>query len=464
VEPDLDGVSMIKSLRLKNFKSYLDSGEIPFAPLTVIIGCNNSGKSTILQSVIALSQTLRSSSNARLVTKGDVDLGGFYDILHRPTVAAGEPITIEVTRDPLRTLPKDREAFRESTKLSLSLSFNETASRIEIERLELSDENGPVFTTNENGEWEIPGVSKTVNKYICVRLRNFLPNSFPTPSMSESAHKLDKATSDLIGKASTLIDIQAFPWSRFFYDMARIPPHRYHIPFYGGITERESDEPGHGEMLLRVLANEEEVTGTGDTLLSQVDQWTTEFNALSNLRLERLDAAGHIRSLIADDPGGANDVNVAAMGEGISQLLPIITEVVRSDRFSTVLVEQPEIHLHPALQSELADLFIKIVNLGERQLVVETHSEHLLLRLRRRIADGDIDADKVRILYVSKVNGASKVDTLRLTDSGQIDNWPKGFFDDAYQEAMALARAQSKETASNASSSRPDNRHSSDGR
>jgi predicted ATPase len=152
------------------------------------------------------------------------------------------------------------------------------------------------------------------------------------------------------------------------------------------------------------------------------------------------------------------------LGEGISQLLPIISEVVRSGSNTTVFVEQPEIHLHPALQSELADLFIKIVSQGDRQLIVETHSEHLLLRLRRRIATGDIDADKVQILYVSKVNGESRAEALDLGGNGRIDNWPKGFFDDAYTEAMELAKAQAKGASKHAGPDRPNDRHPGNGR
>ena len=108
------------------------------------------------------------------------------------------------------------------------------------------------------------------------------------------------------------------------------------------------------------------------------------------------------------------------------------------------MVEQPEIHLHPSLQAELADLFIDIMKTGRRQILVETHSEHLLLRIRRRIAEGTLKPDQVAILFVEKHGGESKVRRLDLNSRGHFSDWPKGFFDEAYQEAMALAAGASK--------------------
>jgi predicted ATPase len=106
-------------------------------------------------------------------------------------------------------------------------------------------------------------------------------------------------------------------------------------------------------------------------------------------------------------------------------------------------VEQPEIHLHPAAQTALADLFLEQMREG-RQFIIETHSEHLVLRIRRRIAEGKVKPESVRIFFVEKIDGVTQVKELKLTESGHFSDWPKGFFEEGYEEAMALARASAK--------------------
>ncbi|MFC1605222.1 DUF3696 domain-containing protein, partial [Planctomycetota bacterium] len=118
-------------------------------------------------------------------------------------------------------------------------------------------------------------------------------------------------------------------------------------------------------------------------------------------------------------------------------------QTVLTPKNGCLIVEQPEIHLHPAAQANLADLFVHYANEG-KQLVVETHSEHLLLRVRRRIAEGKISPDKVRIFLVEKSGTSTRIRCLKLEKNGHFQRWPKGFFEEGYKEAMAIAEAQLK--------------------
>lgn len=115
-------------------------------------------------------------------------------------------------------------------------------------------------------------------------------------------------------------------------------------------------------------------------------------------------------------------------------------------RGSLVTIEQPEIHLHPALQSELADVFIESA-LGERKntFILETHSEHLILRLLRRIRESRVQKpssgvqkvtpDDIAILFVLSTERGSEVRQLRVDERGQlIDPWPGGFFEESFNE------------------------------
>lgn len=133
------------------------------------------------------------------------------------------------------------------------------------------------------------------------------------------------------------------------------------------------------------------------------------------------------------------------VGYGISQVLPVILQCMLS-KGETILIEQPELHLHPAQQAEMADLFINEA-LGEQKntFIIETHSEHLILRLLRRIretADGrlpegctPITPDQISVLYVEPGKGGSKIISLGVTEDGDFENrWPNGFFTERAKE------------------------------
>jgi len=127
-------------------------------------------------------------------------------------------------------------------------------------------------------------------------------------------------------------------------------------------------------------------------------------------------------------------------------------QALTADPNSLTIAEQPEIHLNPRLQYLLADLFVEMAN-TEHRVIVETHSEHLLLRLRRLIAEKVIQSDKIAIYFVERIDGKSTVRQIPLEANGNIpsDQWPQGFFEDTLKESLALASAQSQNRANHVS-------------
>lgn len=116
-----------------------------------------------------------------------------------------------------------------------------------------------------------------------------------------------------------------------------------------------------------------------------------------------------------------------------------------------LILEQPELHLHPAAQSELADLFVSSVinSSGKKKILVETHSEHLIRKLQILVADKKypISKDMVKIYYVDKnEKGDAQIEEMKLLDNGKFENpWPAGFFDRGYQLSRELARTSIQE-------------------
>lgn len=127
------------------------------------------------------------------------------------------------------------------------------------------------------------------------------------------------------------------------------------------------------------------------------------------------------------------------VGIGISQVLPVLVTAYAS-RNRIVAMEQPEIHLPPALQAELGDVFIEGA-LGKRgnTFILETHSEHLILRMLRRIREGKLRREDLGVLYVEPLaERGSRVIELRVDEDGDfIDSWPGGFFEESYREKFA---------------------------
>jgi len=145
--------------------------------------------------------------------------------------------------------------------------------------------------------------------------------------------------------------------------------------------------------------------------------------------------ADRIRELVLVDQRTNTVVTHRDVGIGISQVLPVLVMAYGS-RDKLLAMEQPEIHLHPALQAELGDVFIEAA-LGDRKntFILETHSEHLMLRLMRRIREGKISPDDVGVVFVEPLARGSRFIELRIDEEGDfIDEWPGGFFEESFHE------------------------------
>ena len=138
------------------------------------------------------------------------------------------------------------------------------------------------------------------------------------------------------------------------------------------------------------------------------------------------------------------EVRTSDIGTGISQILPVVVAALDPDRPAITAIEQPELHVHPRLQVELGDLFAEQAA-GGRVFLIETHSEHLMLRLLRRIEETSsnelpegkpaLKPDQVSVVYVEQIEGEVRATRLRVDETGEfIDRWPQGFFDERDDE------------------------------
>ena len=122
-------------------------------------------------------------------------------------------------------------------------------------------------------------------------------------------------------------------------------------------------------------------------------------------------------------------------------MLPALVLLYYVPEGSTVLMEQPEIHLHPSVQSGLADVMLNVAEARDVQIIVESHSEHLLRRLQRRVAEEEVSSEDVRLYFVSAEQGVARASDLAFNEWGEIENWPENFFGDEMGEIAAISKA-----------------------
>ena len=155
---------------------------------------------------------------------------------------------------------------------------------------------------------------------------------------------------------------------------------------------------------------------------------------------------GGIAHLMLTDLNSNKEYNLKDVGFGISQLLPLLVQGYDLKDSQFILLEQPEIHLHPSAQSNLGDFFVELSK-QNKFFIIETHSEHILLRLRRRIADKTITNEDVNIYFIERKNGRSTISNIKLDEYGQMVDVPDGFklfFSDDYDETLKIIETISK--------------------
>ena len=150
--------------------------------------------------------------------------------------------------------------------------------------------------------------------------------------------------------------------------------------------------------------------------------------------------------------GNSKKINdLTQVGVGVSQVLPILVSGLLAESDTTLIFEQPELHLHPRVQSRLADFFLSMTPLG-KQCLVETHSEHIINRIRLRIAEGSEGSpwhDAAKVYFVENKNDGSTFREIKIDECGSILVWPEGFFDERQQETERILRAASQKDVKN---------------
>ncbi len=428
----------IESLRLQNFKCFADSSNIPFAPLTVIFGRNNTGKSTILQSLLLLRQTLESPEyGPRLDLRGPLyPAGSYMDIVHqhktKQHVSMKFDVSVGSTAGPATIEMEFSSDEPQPPRLVQLKVRHRSVNTLEIRR---GRGRGGPYELLIGGK--LKGGEKAAMFFF--PLKRFFPligEEPPRQGRPNQKHQKSRllAQRALDSLESTLRNMRAV-------GAFREPPDRRYE--YGGRPPETIDASGR----FVVDALIEDATRRGKKrgeLFRSVNRWLKDVGRVQLTPLKRISTSARIYEVRLKDTDSGRWANFADVGFGIGQAFPVFVEGLRTPPGEMFLVQEPEIHLHPDAQLHMADFLVSLANSG-RRVVAETHSEHFLLRIRKSmLGNGSkkpkLSSSHISIVYVTKTDGNSRVIPLEMDEMAQIKNWPKGFMEEATAERMAILK------------------------
>jgi predicted ATPase len=179
-------------------------------------------------------------------------------------------------------------------------------------------------------------------------------------------------------------------------------------------------------------------TSSAGQLADEVGRWLSVMGLADGLEAERLGKSARYELHVL---ANGSRSNLKDVGVGVSQVLPVIVAALFAQPGDIVIVEEPESHLHPMAQTQLAELFIEASQGRGVQFIIESHSEHLLLRLQRRVAERRLQATAVAMYFLQKRDGRAHIERLQMNEVGDISNWPDNFFGDDMTEIAARTLA-----------------------
>jgi hypothetical protein len=444
---------MLTQLGLENFKAWRSIDGLRLAPLTGLFGTNSSGKTSILQALLMMRQTVESSDRKQVLNLGDqaaaVRLGPFRDMLHNGRGPFGFelewrlPEVLSIT-DPARA---DSVLFAGNEMCFAARISAGAKGRMRVDHFEYGFA-GVTFsmkrrdTADHSYDLEASG-----NRFSFKRIRG-RPWELPEPVKSYGFPDQVKA---YYQNAGFLADLE-LAFERQFDRLYYLGPLReYPKPDYAWAGSEPEDMGPRGEQVVDALLASRErgkisrgKGRKGFTVEEYVAFWLKELGLVHDFSVKAITPDSSLYRVWITIRPGAAPVRITDVGFGVSQILPVLTICYYVPEGSTILLEQPEIHLHPAVQSGLADVFIDAIKRRNVQIVLESHSEHLLRRLQRRLAEEQIAPEQVALYFADVEDGESQLRSLELDPYGNIRNWPPNFFGDEMGDLAAMTEAAMK--------------------
>ena len=440
-------------ITLKNFRCFREEQTAQLAPLTLLVGENSTGKTSFMAMIRALWDAAGWNREPDF-KEVPYDLGSFYEMAHFRGGRGGRAVTFEAgfSSTPKATPSKSRHAGASGQRYSFEVTFKKRGTVPGSAKMRFSHENVWVQIHLEDQSWQTSfgtprGSWKFSSEYLTLSDTDFNPiahfllylrswrtlrdrESKAEPITSQNSGSPTDEDWELIEQlADTYANGEFHKGRPYASAPVRSKPRRTYDP------SRTTHDP-EGDYVPMYLAN---------VCFQRRRQWSVLKGALQRFG----QAAGLFDEILVKplgSEGGPFQVqvrkfsdmgsrmkkgpqrNLIDVGYGVSQVLPVITELLRPDAPSIFLLQQPEVHLHPSAQAALGSFFCQVAKL-ERQLVVETHSDHLLDRVRMDVRDGgsSLKPDDVSILFFERGDLDVRIHSLRVDKEGNVLDAPESY-------------------------------------
>lgn len=448
---------MFTQLTLKHFKAWRERIEIPLAPVTVLLGTNSSGKSSLLQALLLMKQTVLSPDRSIHLNFGGDDasdyfnFGGFDDVLTRGASPRQFEIGFKFIRKHVDTEYNCEKLF--SGVFSSTYGKTSSGSTV-VKELKIAGSDEEVLKENiscgskfhvldlrGHGDWssslKITRRDKGSYSISYLDWDEYQQLGKSTEYTPERSIALPAEAIQLAGSAEDI----SLAIRRELIDIAylgplRRKPERDYVWNKSKPGELGTDGAGFVNALFDSTFHRAK-NGDPVEIVAEVSSWLSRMGVAERLEARQVGRSSRYEIVVHKDGVVAN---LRDVGIGISQVLPVLTLAFFAPEGSTILMEEPEIHLHPLAQSVLAELFVEVSRKRRVQFIVETHSEHLFRRLQTLVAKEELSLEDCRMYFVERQGADAVLKNLELDEYGRVTQWPDMFFGDTLGETSEQAR------------------------
>ena len=419
-------VEGITKIAVSGFKSLAEECAIDIRPLTILAGANSSGKSSIMQPLLMLKQTL----------EAPYDPGPL--LLEGPNVqftSAEQFLSKLVDKEGTDRFQIRIETFKRDFFISVRTVFKKGPKGIEI--AEMAETQSKYQRLSSEHPALYPGMPHEEIKSLADQY--WMSTGFETvrPSRcflrfeSQDGQRSVDITHDLEFRILSSIHLPGLRGNpeRTYKPASTGPQYPGTFEYYAASIIHDWQETG--DELLKTLADALHALGlTGQVGTKKIDDTRIELQV------------GRLRN---DRTSETDLVSIADVGFGVSQVLPVLVALIVAEPGQLVYLEQPEMHLHPRAQVALAQVLADAAKRGVR-VVAETHSSLLLLAVQTLVAEEDLPPELVKLHWFRRgENGATKIDTADLDEAGAYGDWPEDFDDvDLKAQSRYIKAAQSR--------------------
>ncbi|PWQ93652.1 DUF3696 domain-containing protein [Leucothrix arctica] len=445
---------MISKISLSNFKAFQEMNDLEIRDLTVIVGRNSCGKSSLMQSLLLLKQTLDSTSENPLCLEGKyLKFSNLKELSYGLPAVNAAKIGYDIFLDNTAASGNVKISYRNIKKDDLyTPQLSEFTTYLKKDGKTTSTPFLPMSK---------PKIKATYKKYshffgkeseVSLSESEVIFDKFMPESLN-LVYKINKPNSDekirtlplpiLMasddGSNHLILQLSQDLKNIRYLSPIRAAPKRAYVHYSQDVSLLNEDGSNSAHILWAKREHKVQWKKKTYKLIEAVNK------CIKTIGLSQVISPDKVSDIVykvgISESNSGSDVSLADVGFGYSQVLPIVLLGLLNSKENLMLIEQPEIHLHPSSAGNLADLFLGFVDDGKR-FIIETHSQEFINKLRLRVIQNPELKSKINIVFVEQNEGeSSTIKQFEIDEKGMFPEWPSGFIDESEKLAKEILKA-----------------------